>query len=183
VADRGPQAGRSRQPPAPADRYLPVTGALLRYRGEGRGPPVPLIHGWTLDLEMWEPPRVKPLYCSANILCRAGGQPATLLALRVLLYGSDGSLKREFSRRQIVFRGSALSVIFRGHADERYLVVASDPAAVGHQLSQVRDVTQGTMMAAYPFYFYVYSGTDATLKNILSQNGRVTVSLRPLPAN
>ncbi|MGH8327277.1 MAG: alpha/beta fold hydrolase, partial [Steroidobacteraceae bacterium] len=41
--------------PASPDRYLPVTGALLRYREEGRGAPVLLIHGWTLDLDMWEP--------------------------------------------------------------------------------------------------------------------------------
>ena len=43
--------------PAPAspDHYLPVPGALLRYRDEGRGPAVLLIHGWTLDLDMWEP--------------------------------------------------------------------------------------------------------------------------------
>lgn len=44
-------------PPLPAnpDRYLGVPGALLRYRDDGRGPPVLLIHGWTLDLDMWEP--------------------------------------------------------------------------------------------------------------------------------
>ena len=42
-------------PSATSDRYLPVTGALLRYRDEGRGAAVLLIHGWTLDLEMWEP--------------------------------------------------------------------------------------------------------------------------------
>lgn len=44
-------------PPSPdrPDCYLPVTGALLRYRDEGRGPAVLLIHGWTLDLDMWEP--------------------------------------------------------------------------------------------------------------------------------
>lgn len=44
-------------PPSPAspDCHLPVPGALLRYRDEGRGPPVLLIHGWTLDLDMWEP--------------------------------------------------------------------------------------------------------------------------------
>jgi len=42
-------------PPAGVDRHLPVTGALLRYRDEGRGPPVLLIHGWTLDLDMWAP--------------------------------------------------------------------------------------------------------------------------------
>lgn len=43
------------RPPATPDLYLPVTGALLRYRDEGRGPAVLLIHGWTLDLDMWEP--------------------------------------------------------------------------------------------------------------------------------
>ncbi|MGH8299260.1 MAG: alpha/beta fold hydrolase [Steroidobacteraceae bacterium] len=42
-------------PPAGVDRHLPVTGALLRYRDEGRGPAVLLIHGWTLDLDMWQP--------------------------------------------------------------------------------------------------------------------------------
>lgn len=42
-------------PPATSDLHLPVTGALLRYRDQGCGPPVLLIHGWTLDLEMWEP--------------------------------------------------------------------------------------------------------------------------------
>jgi 3-oxoadipate enol-lactonase len=42
-------------PEASLDLYLPVAGALLRYRDAGRGPAVLLIHGWTLDLEMWEP--------------------------------------------------------------------------------------------------------------------------------
>lgn len=42
-------------PPATPDLYLPAAGALLRYRDEGRGPALLLIHGWTLDLDMWEP--------------------------------------------------------------------------------------------------------------------------------
>lgn len=41
--------------PADQDAYLPVTGALLRYRDAGSGPAVLLIHGWTLDLDMWDP--------------------------------------------------------------------------------------------------------------------------------
>ncbi|MGH8289401.1 MAG: alpha/beta fold hydrolase [Steroidobacteraceae bacterium] len=40
---------------ATPDLYLPVAEALLRYRDEGQGPAVLLIHGWTLDLDMWEP--------------------------------------------------------------------------------------------------------------------------------
>jgi pimeloyl-ACP methyl ester carboxylesterase len=38
-----------------ADSYLQVDGGRLRFRDEGRGPPVIFVHGWTLDLEMWEP--------------------------------------------------------------------------------------------------------------------------------
>ena len=37
------------------DLYLSVEGARLRYRDTGAGPAVLLIHGWTLDLEMWGP--------------------------------------------------------------------------------------------------------------------------------
>lgn len=38
-----------------ADRYFVRDGIALRYRDEGHGPAVVLLHGWTLDLEMWEP--------------------------------------------------------------------------------------------------------------------------------
>jgi pimeloyl-ACP methyl ester carboxylesterase len=37
----------------PLDQYLETDGARLRYRDEGRGHPVLLVHGWTLDLDMW----------------------------------------------------------------------------------------------------------------------------------
>ncbi len=38
-----------------ADRFFLSNDARLRYRDQGRGPAVLLVHGWTLDLEMWEP--------------------------------------------------------------------------------------------------------------------------------
>jgi 3-oxoadipate enol-lactonase len=37
------------------DRYCEIEGVRLRYRDEGAGPALLLVHGWTLDLEMWEP--------------------------------------------------------------------------------------------------------------------------------
>ena len=37
------------------DQYVEIDGADLRYRDDGTGPAVVLIHGWTLDLEMWDP--------------------------------------------------------------------------------------------------------------------------------
>ena len=38
-----------------AHRELPVPGARLRYRDEGAGPAMVFVHGWTLDLDVWEP--------------------------------------------------------------------------------------------------------------------------------
>lgn len=38
-----------------AEEALQVPGALLRYRDTGSGPALLLIHGWALDLEIWEP--------------------------------------------------------------------------------------------------------------------------------
>jgi 3-oxoadipate enol-lactonase len=37
------------------DRYLVVDGARIRYRDAGQGAVVLMVHGWTLDLDMWEP--------------------------------------------------------------------------------------------------------------------------------
>jgi 3-oxoadipate enol-lactonase len=37
------------------DLYLQTDGACLRYRDEGRGEAIIFVHGWTLDLDMWEP--------------------------------------------------------------------------------------------------------------------------------
>jgi pimeloyl-ACP methyl ester carboxylesterase len=37
------------------DDYFLSGGARLRYRDEGAGPAVVFIHGWTLDLEVWDP--------------------------------------------------------------------------------------------------------------------------------
>jgi pimeloyl-ACP methyl ester carboxylesterase len=41
--------------PDARDEYLQVAGARLRFRDTRSGPPVLLLHGWTLGLEMWEP--------------------------------------------------------------------------------------------------------------------------------
>jgi 3-oxoadipate enol-lactonase len=38
-----------------ADIYLETSAARLRYRDEGQGCALLLVHGWTLDLDLWEP--------------------------------------------------------------------------------------------------------------------------------
>jgi len=37
------------------DRYIDVDGASLRVRSAGAGPAIVLVHGWALDLDMWQP--------------------------------------------------------------------------------------------------------------------------------
>jgi 3-oxoadipate enol-lactonase len=48
-------ASVSSRPTHAADLFAVVNGIRLRYRDEGRGPAVLLVHGWTLDLDMWDP--------------------------------------------------------------------------------------------------------------------------------
>lgn len=43
-----------RNTPRPGDGQLAVPGARLRYRDEGSGEPVVLLHGWALDLSIWD---------------------------------------------------------------------------------------------------------------------------------
>jgi pimeloyl-ACP methyl ester carboxylesterase len=50
---REPCAEAIRIKACPLDQYFETGGARLRYRDEGRGHPVLLVHGWTLDLDMW----------------------------------------------------------------------------------------------------------------------------------
>jgi pimeloyl-ACP methyl ester carboxylesterase len=37
------------------DRFFERDGVRLRWRSDGAGPPLVLLHGWALDLEYWEP--------------------------------------------------------------------------------------------------------------------------------
>lgn len=37
------------------DQYFESGGGRIRFRDEGEGVPVVFLHGWTLDLEMWQP--------------------------------------------------------------------------------------------------------------------------------
>jgi pimeloyl-ACP methyl ester carboxylesterase len=48
-------ASVSARPTQAADQFAGVNGIRLRFRDEGCGPAVLLVHGWTLDLEMWDP--------------------------------------------------------------------------------------------------------------------------------
>jgi len=62
-------------------RELEVNGARLRYHDDGAGRAIVFVHGWTLDLEMWEPQL--PLASGLRMVCydrrgfgRSSGTPS-----------------------------------------------------------------------------------------------------------
>ena len=64
------------------DRYFTRDQVQLRYRDEGQGPAVLWLHGWTLDLQMWEP-QVEALRDTFRLICLdrrgfglSGGEPS-----------------------------------------------------------------------------------------------------------
>jgi pimeloyl-ACP methyl ester carboxylesterase len=54
-AMRIPSQPVSRGRTAGAERFFAHAGARLRYRDQGSGPVLVLVHGWPLDLELWDP--------------------------------------------------------------------------------------------------------------------------------
>ena len=62
-------------------RELEVDGARLRYHDDGAGRAIVFVHGWTLDLEVWEPQL--PLASALRVVCydrrgfgRSSGTPS-----------------------------------------------------------------------------------------------------------
>jgi len=105
----------------------------------------------------------------------------TLFAPRLMLLDGDGNVTREQPLRSFMFRGSALADKVRLHPGERYLVVASDPAAVGKQESRIVSSTNTSAAVAGPVIFTMTTGNEAHDAFTYAHNGSVTVAVRPLP--
>lgn len=91
---------------AASDRYLEVDGARLRYRDQGRGAAVLLVHGWALDLEVWEP-QVEALTHAYRIIRfdrrgfgRSSGQPSIEHDI-----GDIGAICRHFKLERLALVG------------------------------------------------------------------------------
>ena len=89
-----------------SDRYFEVDGARLRYRDQGRGAAVLLVHGWALDLDVWEP-QVEALAHAYRMLRfdrrgfgRSSGQPSIEHDVRDI-----GAMCRHFKLERIALVG------------------------------------------------------------------------------
>ncbi|HJQ59756.1 MAG TPA: hypothetical protein VJ890_22805 [Vineibacter sp.] len=105
----------------------------------------------------------------------------TLFVPRLILRGADGQVRREIPRDMFLSRDAALHVAIRGRHDERYLIVASDPATPGRQATNVSGQTQVIPVIVGRAVFFVHSGSDKTATYTYAHNGKVTITLDPLP--
>jgi len=109
----------------------------------------------------------------------------TVFAPRMALLDGQGRTLREIPRSAFNFHGSDIYAAVRSHADERFLVVFSDPGTVGQAESQIHEgVQQNTVVVAAPggsVAFTAFSGIDQTVGFNYAYNGRLTISADPFP--
>jgi hypothetical protein len=105
-----------------------------------------------------------------------------ILLPHLLLLSTNGEVKREVARDDLMYRGKALSARFRSHADEAYLVVESDPLVVGNSVSRVVESTN-TMVAPVGVggYIAIHTGNDNTMQLTYSHTGKLEIAIEPLP--
>jgi hypothetical protein len=73
----------------------------------------------------------------ASVNAGAVIESSRLFAPAVFTLGADNSIRRTFGQEALTRRGRTLSVLFRPVADERYVVIATDPAVVGQRMPLV----------------------------------------------
>lgn len=109
-------------------------------------------------------------------------QGQTLFAPRVMILDANGATVQELPRDAFMFHGTKLSVAFRTHGTERFVVVLSDPSSIGTQVSQMTSGVQATAVPAGPVIFFAHSGFESSSVYTYAHNGRVSVSAQPIPS-
>jgi hypothetical protein len=104
-----------------------------------------------------------------------------VLAPYLVLLDEQGKPVRGIAHDRFIFRGSSLYAGFRPQPGESYLLVASDPAAVGQETSGIVGNVQAS--AVYTGYgsFTMYTGSESTQRITRAHSGIITVSADPLP--
>jgi hypothetical protein len=106
----------------------------------------------------------------------------TILAPRAQFLDSDGGAKRSTGHADFTFRGNTLAAFLRSHADEKFLVVSSDPDVLGTSVSRINESVRTQAMSTGMVFFTMYTGSDTATNLVLSPAGNVGVTLSPVPA-
>lgn len=109
----------------------------------------------------------------------------TVFAPRMELLDGEGHVLRDIPPTAFMFHGASLYAAVRSHAGERFLVVFSDAGTVGQTKSQVHEeINQQTFTSVTPTAVVavnVNTGSDHTVSFTYADNGKLTITARPLP--
>ncbi len=105
----------------------------------------------------------------------------TLFVPHLQLLDESGAKKREYTGDDAMFRGEGMAIIFRAHADETYLLLASEPTHANKQISRVQETTHTYAAAAGTAVFMIYTGDDTTRTLIYTHSGEIEITFDPLP--
>jgi len=100
----------------------------------------------------------------------------SLFAPRADMLDDQGAEVRQLPPSSFMFRGTDMTVLFRSHAGERYLLVRSDVKSAGKPLSRVSGSVQQTALPVGYGAIYIYTGSETATDTTWSLNGEVRVS-------
>jgi hypothetical protein len=101
----------------------------------------------------------------------------SLFAPHASVLDAQGAVLRELATSSFMFRGTNLTVLYRSHPGERYLLVASDPPNVGKPLSRINETVQQTVASTGYATFVMYTGSDIPMSTTWAHNGQVIVNV------
>jgi hypothetical protein len=108
-------------------------------------------------------------------------QGGTLFSPRLVFADAQGRKLRERDRSTFTFRGAVLQTNVRAQPEEQFLIIESDPASIGQQISRITGNVTAQAVAAGGGTFILTSGSESSALLTQAHNGVVTVTARPLP--
>jgi hypothetical protein len=124
-------------------------------------------------------PRSATMYL-VTVASQANGHG--IFAPTLITFKEDGSEVRELSQSDFLFRGTNLSAKIEVQTEERYLMVASNPASVGESTTQINGLThrQGSFYNGAAGVRF-NTGREQQTDYKYSHAGKVMVSTQALP--
>lgn len=108
-------------------------------------------------------------------------QGKNLIPPRILVVDFYGNVLRQQPRENFFTHGAALSASIRLYPGDFALIVASDPASIGVQSSQILSATQVSTQSAGLITYQVHTGSEKSLNFVSTYNGIISVALKPMP--
>jgi hypothetical protein len=109
-------------------------------------------------------------------------QGNVVFALQITLLNAQGEPVRDIGAETLQFRGGSLTGLFRPHPGEQYLLVTSNPDAVGRHFSRIAQNVSSNVVGSGTMYANIYTGSDTTTDYMFSHSGKIDITIDPVPA-